>query len=179
MYLTLNIAYEAAMVKKVFVLNVITSYLPIFLTAFIYVPFATILVPYLDVLHLAINPFVDEKQIGNPKVAFHINPDRLTQQVIYLTVTGQIVNFALEVGTPYIKRKVFRTVKDVRAGAEKRGGISENHDTNDPPEEAAFLARVRREAELDVYDVTDDFREMVVQFGKYCGRSRCTVIDKY
>jgi len=36
---------------------------------------------------------------------------------------------------------------------------------NDPPEETAFLARVRQEAELDVYDVTSDLREMVLQFG--------------
>jgi hypothetical protein len=157
------------MVQKVFVLNFIASYLPIFLTAFIYVPFATVLVPYLDVFQLAVK---NEEQMSSPKVGFQINPDRLTKQVIYFTVTAQIVNFALEVVVPYVKRKVFRTVKEVRANsAAKHGGTSEKHDENDPPEEVAFLARVRREAKLDAYDVTGDFREMIVQFGKFCGLS--------
>ena len=42
-------AYESSMTQKVFVLNFITSYMPIILTAFVYVPFAEVLVPYLDV----------------------------------------------------------------------------------------------------------------------------------
>ncbi|MDA4132976.1 MAG: anoctamin, partial [Thaumarchaeota archaeon] len=37
----------------------------------------------------------------------------------------------------------------------------------DAPEEAAFLARVRNEAALDVYDVTVDYREMVIQYGRW------------
>jgi anoctamin-10 len=162
------IAYEAAMVQKVFVLNFITSYLPIFLTAFVYVPFATVLVPYLDVFQLAVKPFAEnEKQMTTPKVRFQINPDRLKKQVIYFTVTAQIVNFMLEVVMPYVQRKAFQTVKQVKASsAAKRGGTSEDHAVNDPPEEAAFLARIRNESELPVYDVTGDFREMVIQFGK-------------
>jgi len=162
------IAYESAMVQKVFVLNFITSYLPIFLTAFIYVPFATVLVPYLDVFQWVVKSFAEnEKQMATRNVAFQINPDRLKKQVIYFSVTGQIVNFMLEVVVPYVERKIFQTVKQVKANsAAKRGGISDDHADNDVPEEAAFLARIRNEAELGVYDVTDDFREMIVQFGK-------------
>jgi anoctamin-10 len=157
------------MVQKIFVLNFITSYLPIFLTAFVYVPFAQVIVPHLDVFQLAVRPFAEnEKQLTTPKAGFQINPDRLKKQVIYFTVTAQIVNFALEVIVPYVKRKVFRKVKEVKADrAAKRGGTSENHAANDHPEEAAFLIRVRNEAELEGYDVTSDFREMIVQFGKF------------
>ena len=101
-----------------------------------------------------------------PKVAFQINPERLKKQIIYFTVTAQIVNFALEVVMPYVKRTVFRKVKEVKADrAAKRGGTS-SPTADDHPEESAFLARVRDEAELDIYDVTGDFREMIVQFGK-------------
>lgn len=100
-----------------------------------------------------------------PKARFQINPDRLKKQIIYFTVTAQIVNFALEVIMPYVKRKVFRKVKEVQADlAAKRGGASSST-VDDHPEESAFLARVRNEAELDNYDVTGDFREMIVQFG--------------
>ncbi|CZT46611.1 related to IST2 protein [Rhynchosporium secalis] len=160
-------AYEAAMISKIFILNFITSYLPIFLTAFVYVPFAQIIVPYLDVFQLAVKPFAEnEKQMSTPDVGFQINPDRLKKQVIYFTVTAQIVSFALEVIVPYIKRKVFHKVKEVQAGrAAKRGGDAGAVSLEDHPDEAEFLTRVRKEAELDVYDVTTDFREMVVQFG--------------
>jgi hypothetical protein len=102
-----------------------------------------------------------------PKVGFQINPDRLKKQIIYFTVTAQIVNFALEVIVPYVKRIAFRKVKEVKADmAAKKGGGTDSSTAEDHPEESAFLVRVRNEAELDTYDVTTDFREMIVQFGK-------------
>jgi len=154
------------MVQKIFVLNFITSYMPIFLTAFVYIPFAQILVPHLDVFQLTVKPFAeDTKQMTSPKAGFQINPNRLKKQVIYFTVTAQIVGFALEVVVPFIKRKVFHKVKEVKANqAAKRGGDA-SPSADDHPEESDFLARVRTEAELGIYDVTSDFREMVVQFG--------------
>lgn len=159
------------MVQKIFVLNFITSYLPIFLTAFVYVPFAQIIVPYLDIFQLAVKPFAEnEKQMEIPQVGFQINPDRLKKQIIYFTVTAQVVNFALEVIMPYVKRKVFVKVKEVKAErAAKRGGTS-SPTTDDHPEESAFMVRVRNEAELGSYDVTGDFREMIVQFGVFDSR---------
>jgi len=118
-------------------------------------------------LQLTVKPFAEnEKQMTTPKVGFQINPDRLKKQVIYFTVTAQIVNFALEVIVPYVKRTAFKKVKEVKTRrAEKRGGGA-SPTADDHPEEAAFLVRVRNEAELGVYDVTSDFREMIVQFGK-------------
>jgi anoctamin-10 len=166
------------MVSKIFVLNFITSYLPIFLTAFVYVPFAQVLVPHMDIFHAVVKPFAgNEKQIMTPDAAFQINPDRLKKQIIYFTVTAQIVNFALEVVVPYIKRKAFRKVKEVKADlAAKRGGAS-SPTSDDHPEEIDFLVRVRNEAELGKYDVTTDFREMVIQYGKSYqysfGRTNC------
>jgi len=160
-------AYESAMVQKIFVLNFITSYMPIFLTAFVYVPFASIMVPYLDVFQLTVKPFAEnETQMAAPTKGFQINPDRLKKQIIYFTVTAQIVNLALEVIVPYIKRRAFRKVKEVKASnASKKGVEARDHNSDDLPEEHDFLVRVRNEAELDEYDVTGDFREMIVQFG--------------
>ncbi len=164
-------AHESSLIQKIFVLNFITSYMPIFLTAFVYVPFAGVLVPYLDIFQLTVRPFAEnEKQMTAPKTGFEINPNRLKKQVIYFTVTAQIVNLALEVIVPTLKRRVMRKIKEVKASsASKRGSNSAvaqpNHKVNDLPEEHEFLTRVRAEAELDTYDVTDDLREMVVQFG--------------
>ncbi|OCK86308.1 DUF590-domain-containing protein [Lepidopterella palustris CBS 459.81] len=160
-------AYETALTQKIFVLNFITSYLPILLTAFVYVPFGNIIVPYLDVFHIAVKPFAEnEEQIQVPKTGFSINPARLRKQVIYFTVTAQIVNLGMEVIVPYLKRQFFSKYKQIQSDrAARSGGVAPDASANDPPEEAAFLSRVRNEAELDVYDVTTDLREMVLQFG--------------
>ncbi len=159
--------YETAMTQKVFILNFIISYLPIFLTAFVYVPFGSLLVPYLDIFQLTARPFAEnEKQLATPKAGFTINPSRLRKQVIYFTVTAQIVNFAMETIVPYVKRQGFHKYQEMKtASASKKDGSALPAAASDPPEEAEFLARVRNEAELDVYDVTADLREMIVQFG--------------
>lgn len=157
-------AYDVAITQKIFVINFITSYLPIFLTAFVYVPFGTIIVPYLDIFSLTVRPFAEnEKQLQSPSAGFTINPDRLRKQVIYFTVTAQIVNQALEVIVPYVKRKGFAKYKEIQSERALNNGGGVRVSDNDPPEETAFLARVRQEAELDVYDVTTDLREMVLQ----------------
>lgn len=160
-------AYETALTQKIFVLNFITSYLPIFLTAFVYVPFGSIVVPYLDIFSLTVRPFAEnEKQMQAPQTGFSINPARLRKQVIYFTVTAQIVNLGMEVIVPYLKRRGFSKYKQFQSDrAAKRGDTAPDASANDLPEEASFLARVRNEAELDVYDVTTDLREMVLQFG--------------
>ncbi|KAI1143179.1 DUF590-domain-containing protein [Hypoxylon sp. FL0543] len=149
-------AHHAALVRKIFIINFITSYTPLFLSAFVYMPFGNLLVPYLDVFKITAEKLSTEKSITTQD--FHINPNRLKTQMIYFTVTAQVVNFALEVVVPYVKRKVFKEVEKVQS----KGKASA---ANDVPEEHAFLERVRNEAQLDVYDVTGDYREMVVQFG--------------
>ena len=160
-------SYQSALTQKIFVLNFITDYLPIFLTAFVYVPFGALIVPHLDIFHLTVRPFAqNEKQLMAPKKGFVINPSRLRKQVIYFTTTAQIVNFTLENVVPLVKREGFHKYQELKSErAAKRGGAAPGIAANDHPEEAEFLTRVRNEAELDVYDVTVDLREMVVQFG--------------
>lgn len=153
------------MTQKIFILNFITSYLPILLTAFVYLPFGSLIVPYLDIFQLTARPFAEnEKQLTTPKSGFTVNPSRLRKQVIYFTVTAQVVNFAMETIVPYVKRRGFSKYQEIKTErAVKKGGADPK--AQDLPEEAEFLARVRKEAELDVYDVSTDLREMVVQFG--------------
>ena len=158
-------AYDYALTQKIFILNFITSYLPIFLTAFVYLPFGSLVVPYLDVFQLTARPFAEnEKQLTTPKWGFTVNPSRLRKQVIYFTVTAQIVNFALETIVPYFKRRGFSKYQEIKTERAGKKGSAELK-ANDVPEEGEFLARVRKEAELDIYDVSTDLREMVIQFG--------------
>jgi anoctamin-10 len=161
-------AYDKALTSKIFVLNFITSYLGIFLTAFVYVPFASVLVPYLDIFSLTVKPFAesDKQMEAPPAYQFTINPNRLRKQVIYFTVTAQIVSFALETVVPLVTRKGTKKFKQIQSSrAEAKGGAASPASANDPPEEKAFLARVRHEASLSNYDVTVDLREMCIQFG--------------
>lgn len=175
-------AYDTALTRKIFVINFITSYLPIFLTAFVYVPFASLIAPYLDIFQVTVRPFVS-KEKATTHTQFTIDPDRLRKQVIYFTVTAQIVGFGMETILPFVKQKLLRKYKEYQrkknglsenGSKPNSGNTSENEEENnntagisfdDPPEEGKFLKRVRNEAELSHYDVTDDLREMCIQFG--------------
>lgn len=164
--------YDVALTQKIFVINFITSYLPIFLTAFVYVPFASRIVPYLDVFRLTVRPFVSKEHATVKRSNFQINPARLRNQVIYFTVTAQIVGFAMETIVPYLKQHVHRKYKEhKRNGNSGRNGDKESPERqpaiayDDPIEEKEFLKRVRNEVELSEYEVTDDLREMCIQFG--------------
>ncbi|POS82783.1 hypothetical protein EPUL_003547 [Erysiphe pulchra] len=151
-------SYETSMVQKIFVLNFISSYLPIFLTAFVYVPFGQVLAPHLNYFNLIFkNSSNANNQIVSQENVFQINPDRLKSQVIYFTVTAQILNFGLEVIFPFIRRKLFSRIRNVHDYT--------NRELVGNPSEFSFLAQVRKEADMNKYDVTSDFREMIVQFG--------------
>lgn len=153
-------AHKAAKVQKIFVLNFITSYIPLILTSFVYVPFGRLLVPYLDIFQAASG----DGEAVSAKV-YQMDHDRLSNQVIYFTATAQVVNFATELILPWAKQRAARFYQDIkneRAVKSGKGGFK----PNDAPEEHEFLTRVRHEAELDDYDVTVDYREMVVQFGR-------------
>ena len=162
-----NEGHKSALTAKIFILNFITSYLAVFLTAFVYIPFGSLIVPYLDVFQLTAKPFADnDAQLKASQADFQINPARLQKQVIYFAITAQIVNFFLETVVPYVKRKGSREYQSYKAGrAAKKGRGDTGAAADDLSEESEFLSRVRNESELDVYDVDDDLREMVVQFG--------------
>jgi hypothetical protein len=157
--------HEAAMTRKVFIFNFITCYLSLFLTAFIYLPFGSLIVPHLDIFGLTVKPFAsDPKELQTPKVGFQIDSARLQKQVFYFALQAQVINLALEIVVPYLKRSGFNEVKKIKSSiAARRGGEKPDASMNDPPEEAVFLARVRSEAELDIYDVNVDLREMCMQ----------------
>lgn len=150
-------AYNAALIQKQFVLNFMTSYMPLLFTAFVYIPFGNILTPFLNFWHSTAQTITfSEKPL--PTKEFEINPARISTQMFYFTVTAQVVNFATEVVVPYVKRKAFAKAKEFQK--------KENPGAHDHAEETEFLQRVREECELEAYDVSEDYREMVIQYGK-------------
>ncbi|KAM0343998.1 hypothetical protein ACHAPU_008056 [Fusarium lateritium] len=148
-------AHDAALIQKQFVLNFMTSYMALFFTAFVYIPFGHVLVPFLEFWRSTAQVVTfSEKPL--PTREFQINPARISNQMFYFTVTAQIVNFATEVVVPYLKREAFQKAKQLKSQPK----IQDDHE-----EEAAFLERVRKETTLEMYDVSGDYREMVMQFG--------------
>jgi len=128
-------------------------------TGFVYIPFGDILLPFLDFWrHTAQTLTFSDKPL--PTQQFRINPERISAQMFYYTVTAHVVNITTEVIVPYVKQKAFAKAKELQSGETK----VQDHDH---AEEAAFLKRVREECALDIYDVEDDYREMVMQFGTY------------
>lgn len=158
-------AHDVAFIQKMLVINFITSYLAIFLTAFVYVPFGHVIVPYLDVFRATVRPFVspeDHKTIHHSE--FKINPHRLHGQVVYFAVTAQIVDLFLETGLPFILQRLsskYKQYSEEKANGNEKGSIA----YEDHPDEVEFLKKVRDEADLPEYDTTDDLRQMAIQFG--------------
>jgi anoctamin-10 len=156
------------MTQKIFVLNFLTSYMSLFLTAYVYgtylnllvsliaVPFGSYIVPKLDIFQVALpRPVGGDKQL--PVHIFEINHLRLRQQLIYFSVTGQIVGFAVENFLPYVTRKAFSEARKITHMNDE--GIADF----DRDEEKPYLDRVREESELPEYDIYTDYAEMVVQ----------------
>ncbi|KAM5342134.1 hypothetical protein ACJ41O_015165 [Fusarium nematophilum] len=152
--------HEMSLTQKIFVLNVCTNYLPIFLTAFVYIPFGSDVVPKLERLLQAVLESAGKKFIHEP---FHLDSDRLQNEVIALTVTGQISSFFEENILPMAKHRLSGWYRDYRASRSK--GKSSTMLVDDEPDEAKFLARVRNEATLPGYNVQEDISEIVLQFG--------------
>jgi hypothetical protein len=133
----------------------------LFFTAFVYIPFGHVLTPYLDFWRTIATKLTPKDHVWAAQ-EFVVDPTRISQQMFYFTVTAQVVNFLTETVLPYVKRKVKDEAKGVQAKISRSAAASQNRDVK---EEKDFLDRVRSEIELEVYDVTGDFREMIIQFG--------------
>lgn len=158
--------YDMAQTQKTFVMNFITSFLPTILTAYVYVPFGKQIVPRLDILQII---GLNSDLLSGQK-EFEVDTGRFQQEVIYLSMTAQVLNFGEEIVLPYVKHLLWQKWQNYRqqkAGFEHKRNHSMATDLLliDPPEEAEFLARLRSEASADEYHVEEDIMEMCVQFG--------------
>lgn len=140
-----------------------TSYMALTFTAFVYIPFGNILQPFLNFWSLAAQT-ISMSEAPLETRQFVANPQRIANQMYYTTVTAQIINTLTEVVVPYIKHKASVKAKELSSKDAVKN--------NDQPEEAEFLKRVRNQTGLEVYDVTADYREMVMQYGESINRWR-------
>jgi anoctamin-10 len=162
--------HETAVTQKIFVLSSITKYLPILLTAFVYVPCGDIVVEYVEsILGLAITSIRGFASTAH----FSVDSSRLRNEVAALVVTEQLLGFGEELILPMFKRKATRWYGEVQA---RRTGAFNTDPANptttpllDSPSRGAAETRLpvqaRNEAESEKYNVQDDIQEMVIQFG--------------
>jgi anoctamin-10 len=152
--------HEMSLTQKIFVLNSITNYLPIFITAFLYVPFGSRVIP---LLQHCIDTVLGSQE--RRKINFTADPDRLRNEVIALTLTGQVSGAVEELALPWFKTQFKQWWRDRQASRVHQRGGSGQQIAPDDPGEAKFLRRARKQALRPEYNVQDDIAEMVIQFG--------------
>lgn len=149
--------FNAAITRKSFVLNFLTSYMALFLTLYVYLPFGHLIVPNLDVLGLT----ATFSAYGLKSKPFVLDNDRIRNQLFYFAVTAQVVNLFMA----YVLPIVLRMVKGEAKGLQAKITGQNTYKPIDRPEEATFLEKVRYESTLPEYDGYGDYAEMVIQFG--------------
>lgn len=149
-----NTGYERSFVQKQFILNFLASYMPLLITSFVYLPFGHLVNPYLSF----IQSHTSRYNITIQEKKFQINKDRLNQQFAYFAVTAQVIGFFVENIVPVVLRKVNEYFRGKKVN---NSAVA----LTDLPEEAAFLQDVRKQVALPPFNVNDEYREMVIQFG--------------
>jgi hypothetical protein len=142
--------------QKNFVLTFITKYLPIFLTAFVYIPFGDNIVGQTRNYFHNISGW--EKTIAKD---IHVDTSRLRSEIIALTVTEQISSFGEELFLPLFKlkaRKWYAAFKGTN-----RFNYSRAEGSYESAAEVKLLAQIRDESLRDAYNVQEDIQEMVTQ----------------
>lgn len=152
--------FEMSLTQKTFVLSIITNYLPIFLTAFVYVPFGDQIFPWIEGHIVQFAPSIGNRLTELP---FRLDADRLRHEVITLTVTGQLSSFFEENILPLIKYKMSSLYREYRRAYTKDTILVSM--VTDDADETLFLEQRRNEATLEPYNVQDDIAELVLQFG--------------
>ncbi|PHH60982.1 hypothetical protein CDD81_997 [Ophiocordyceps australis] len=154
--------YEAALTQKLFILTIITNYLPILLIAFVYVPYGDLIVPHIESLLVRLAPGLGLEQRFSAN-DFRPDAHRLRSEVIALTVTGQMAGFVEENILPLVKHRLRGWWRERRRPYARQAMLLSL--VADEPDEVQLLDRTRNQATLPPYDVHQDVAELVLQFG--------------
>lgn len=151
---------------KTYILTFLTSYAPLLITSFIYLPFAHLIEPNLHDIQSTISSSISSnryiyKYAVNLKSQkeFKINQQRLNLQFFFFIVTSQVIGIGVKYILPLVLGPAIRFVKS------KIGSPEPITDVADDEREAGWLANVRSAIKLPEYNVNDDYRGLVVQYG--------------
>ena len=119
--------YDLAQVQKSFVLNFITSFFPVVLTAYVYIPYGARLIP------LLIPSTWESKHVVS---SFDVDPHRLQEEVISLSMAAQVMNFGEEFLYPYLKRQALNLWR--QHSRSQRAATFHQKETRSPEEAKLF-----------------------------------------
>ncbi|CAG8539611.1 2426_t:CDS:2 [Ambispora gerdemannii] len=149
--------YEFNLTQKIFVTNFLVGYLSIFFIGWIHIPFNAEIGEFFQSIFDALGLSLTLKPVG---------PERLKNELKYFILTGQGVSLFMELILPYMTRGLAKGVhKTITTGSKilhRQNSLSVDAKGED---EEAFLRRVRKEVLLPVYDIYEDYAEMVTQYG--------------
>lgn len=145
---------------KQFILNFLTSYMPLLITAFIYLPFAHLIEPNLGYIQSTVesslnpNTFYYKYLVHlKSQQEFHMNQNRLNMQYNYFIVTNQVIQLVMKYILPHIISFAVGLLGDTK------------YKPKDDPKEAAWMATIRKYISLPSYNVDDDIRFIIVTYG--------------
>ncbi|KAG9065231.1 hypothetical protein KI688_002554 [Linnemannia hyalina] len=154
--------YDYHLVQKVFIFKVLNSYLSVLLTAYVYIPFGPRLISVLQ-------------SYGLPFATVAIEPSMLKDRLRAFMVSNQVISFFTETIYPWMSRKLMkgaakvqREVSEVLHHHEQDGedeATVDDFGSQESEEVRKFLKTVQNQVDLPVYDVNEDYAEMVEQFG--------------
>lgn len=156
-----NDNFDMSLTSKRFSLSFIANYLPILLTAFVYIPLGRVIIPQLE---LGIRHVLGSNaaQYFTPG-SLNFNGDRLRDEVIALTIVGQLSDMFEESIKPFLIDTFQMWYRDWRSARAPQESLSTI--TPDDPDEHLFLESVRHQSIQEQYNVQDDISEMAIQFG--------------
>lgn len=151
---------------KSFVLTFLSSYMPLVITSFIYLPFAHLIKPNIEFLKESFAENISDSrfykkyllQIKNQE-EFKMNQERLNVQFFYFVVTNQIIQAILKYALPLIIGQVKYKIESYKS---KKSGPPK---VKDVTAESKWLESVRKILALPEYDVNEDFRGLILQYG--------------
>ncbi|KAF2826901.1 hypothetical protein CC86DRAFT_22231 [Ophiobolus disseminans] len=152
--------HEMSLTQKIFVLNSVPNYLPLMFTAFVYVPFG-------DQIILTFQQLIDYvlHTAERTRIPFLVDSNRLHNETIALTLTGQISNAFEELVFPWLKERIKEWWYDHKVKETIKHSGLQYQNIIDGPSEVRFLKRTRKEALRPSYNVQEGIAEMVIQFG--------------
>lgn len=128
--------------QKLFTFNSLVAFFALFAESYIFIPFSNTVGSYLHAKGLV------------SSLSFSVTPETLRARVVYLMVTGQVINAVQEVLVPLATGMWGRRQSGLRKSKEEK--MKET-------EEERWVRRVRGEYERPDYDVELDYSEMIIQ----------------
>ncbi|KAG9306899.1 hypothetical protein G9A89_002568 [Geosiphon pyriformis] len=144
--------YEFSLTQKIFIANFLVGYLSIFFIGWIYIPYNAQIGQFFQTIFDAMGLSLTLKPVG---------PMRLKTELKYFIITGQGTSLFMELVVPYLTRIISGGVSRTIDRTLNR----KNSQSSDDENEEAFLSRVRKEVSLPVYEIYEDYAELITQYG--------------